>query len=422
MSEETLLYDPEEPWVSYAHFIVYILWIAISIPCCDMTYKLSAGVSGCPFARFTSYLPNLSSNTNLEVSAPIERTASGDRDRDPSPYLDPQNPQTHKPAASASSYRSTSQSPSPNQPRAQTKNQLSDHMTWHLKLTLFLSIFLAYLYVLLQAFFSTFRIGLSGLSVLICRGLGGPVLSYLFICGRLFLYLFFLLRAYVIFQGSFFQHKQSRLICIFIATFIASQVIGIPMFVLNEERDLKVLTNQVGGDICWFFITDIDHSHHINLWFTIVHAYGYLLDNIFAILSIYMITKPLCVCIRQSKNNKGNEMVVLVSRLWIVLVIAVVSSQLTLVLYLLLPVDFSAIIFPFDNVVNMYCLWLTFTQNEKWYFKYFCGKRCMKTMFPFVKSMALTNHTFCCCCCTYCWVCDAEKKAKQKELRQTARQ
>eukprot|EP01083_Nonionella_stella_P178781 632654_1 len=295
MSEETLLYDPEEPWVSYAHFIVYILWIAISIPCCDMTYKLGAGVSGCPFARFTSYLPNLSSNTNLEVSAPIERTASGDRDRDPSPYLDPQNPQTHKPAASASSYRSTSQSPSPNQPRAQThkpaasassyrstsqspspnqpraqtKNQLSDHMTWHLKLTLFLSIFLAYLYVLLQAFFSTFRIGLSGLSVLICRGLGGPVLSYLFICGRLFLYLFFLLRAYVIFQGSFFQHKQSRLICIFIATFIASQVIGIPMFVLNEERDLKVLTNQVGGDICWFFITDIDHSHHINLWFTI---------------------------------------------------------------------------------------------------------------------------------------------------------
>eukprot|EP01084_Bolivina_argentea_P037385 69147_1 len=400
MSEEDLdiLYYHEPPWASYCHSILCILLIAISIPCCNLFYySIYEYISRCP-CPFRKY-----NNMSIQNTPTIQSSHQS------------------SPTPNSNTFQIDSSDSSP-----YTQTQLMvNYIPTSMKITLLISIIFSYTYVLLQTIFSIFRIGVHGiLNKLTCRCLGGPVLSYIFICGRLFLYFFFILRAYMIFKDSPMQYKKSKIIGIFIIVILMSQAIGIPLVIISTARSITVYQNEIGGDLCWFYETD--PNSNAGTMSLIVHGYGALFDIGFAIFCIYLLINPLFrfiqIDVGRKHNKKNNDLMLLMTRLWILLVIVVISSQMTLIIYLLLPVDFSAILYPLDNVINMYCLFLTFKFNEKYYYKYCCGSNCMRLIFPFVKSMALTEHNFFCCCCTYWCGCNKDKKLKQANFRQSAKQ
>eukprot|EP01084_Bolivina_argentea_P110938 198027_1 len=386
--------DPEtinqiyfEPiWATYCHIATFVSLIAISFPCCSLFYY-----------GIYEYMSYPCRKRQINIS-----------------NMEQQSPASNSGQSSASNSVQSSK---------QTL-QTTKSLPWYIKTTLLVSISFSYIYVLLQAIFSTFRIGITDdLNKWICLCWGGPVLSYIFICGRVILYWFFILRAFHIFKESAFGYTKSKVVYVFIAIVVGSQVIGVPLLILNSYRSVTVYQNKAGGELCWFYTTDPNNKVKIPLIYLIIHAYGGLIDIVTAIYSIYLVVNPLFKLIAiNEKSSKNNGVILLVTRLLILLAVVVISSQMVMIIYLLLPVDFSAILYPLDVVINTYCLWLTFSFNDKYHYNYFCGISCVKICFPFVKAMALTNHNFFCCCCTYWCGCDKEKKLKQASVRESAKQ
>merc|ERR1712228_248032 len=100
-----------------------------------------------------------------------------------------------------------------------------------------------------------------------------------------------------------------------------------------------------------------------------------------------------------------------------------IRKQIWLLLGFFVPL-MSGIMFSMGNMVNAYCLWLSFAVNDQIYKKYFCGNRLSKWCFPVIKSVAICcyeeRNCYCCCCCA-CLSCDAMKRIKQKETYMNAK-
>ena len=91
----------------------------------------------------------------------------------------------------------------------------------------------------------------------------------------------------------------------------------------------------------------------------------------------------------------------------ILMMVAIISTQLTLILFLWISDD----VYELDSCLNIYCVWLTFRFSEKYYNSLCCGKMCVRTCFPCVKAIAVgcdrdgnkitckNTRDACCCCC-----------------------
>merc|ERR1712154_278539 len=105
------------------------------------------------------------------------------------------------------------------------------------------------------------------------------------------------------------------------------------------------------------------------------------------------------------------------TKLSLLLFIAILTSHISFMLNLFIPL-MSGVIFSVDNLINVYCLWLSFKINDKVYKKYFCGDGWTILCFPIIKSVAICcyeeRNCHCCCCCVCC-TCDQIKRQRHKQ-------
>ena len=133
------------------------------------------------------------------------------------------------------------------------------------------------------------------------------------------------------------------------------------------------------------------------------------------------------------RTQQSNRMILSVSRLAILLSVAIASSQTAVILLLVAP-HFVFCIYSVDCAVNMYCLWLNFNFATKYYQTWFCGTQCMKNCFPLIKTLALTCEGcsdgerngcaqcgICCCyCCSHC--CNEKERRRQRDIYAMSRE
>eukprot|EP01084_Bolivina_argentea_P309191 534795_1 len=399
MSQESQYYEPD--WATYVHIMDYVLLIAISIPYFHLSYYV-----------FYNYTRNCLCKSYLltifNMSQELRSTTAPQ-----TPDLELSNVASNS-VSNSGSISNSSISAQISQQNTKTIAYAADNVDCSRKAILFIAITFSYIYVIFHTVLTTFRLHISDgwkLNYYICRCMGGSVLTYSFITARLFLYLFFILRAYDAFEGTHLGYKKSTIVSVIICGVIGSQSVGMPLLVNTILfKKIVIIQNDIGGDVCKFVPDPNTPSKLIS---TISFTWGLGLSAFGAVFAFYLLLNRLFKFIRNDKSNaskdKHNEFILLSTKLIILLSIIVCSTMFTYMIQILIPVDLSAVFGPLDNVVQMYCLWLTFNFTQKHYYRYFCGKTCIILCFPFIKSLTLTQHSFCCCCCTYYCGCNEKK-------------
>eukprot|EP01084_Bolivina_argentea_P249002 416662_1 len=237
-----------------------------------------------------------------------------------------------------------------------------------------------------------------------------------YILSRSFLYIFFYLRTYDTFTGTTYKYKKCFIYtlnayALFVGLFVCLP--GDYVFGIAQTYDVQYIENYGGWCHGLKEITGL-------WWFMPNLAVGFLMETVAAFLSIYLLINKLFAMLNDMKDvcsTHQNKLILLVTRLVILILVAVISSYVC-IMTIVLGLGYTIIFYSCDTMINMYCLWLTFSFNEKYYEKYFCGDKCTKCCFPMIKTLALTcvskKHTNKCfiCCCYLCRYCCVKKKRR----------
>eukprot|EP01084_Bolivina_argentea_P229698 387620_1 len=93
------------------------------------------------------------------------------------------------------------------------------------------------------------------------------------------------------------------------------------------------------------------------------------------------------------KTEDQNELILLISKFFILLCSMVLSSYFVLILFIIYQ-DIVLILYSFDTFVNIICLYLSFAFSGKYYNQYLCGKYCTKWCFPVIKTVTLQCSSY----------------------------
>lgn len=288
-------------------------------------------------------------------------------------------------------------------------------------------------------------------------------ISTTYYIGKSLMYSYFVLRAKDIFAYTAFAYNNIAVSCalFWINTFSILLTLAWPLLDIKFVKISTIETTK--GKQCLISSGDYDYSNN-SLEATILQyelALATLLDIIFSIITVLMLVGKLfnmsnntlslkrnteffvpdspsfgplspsrtmsksypvykeMEIIETQKNSEvqckrfhqitkpENKVLMISTKLLILVFVAIISAQLTLLIYLWI----SGEAYEFDSCINIFCLWLTFHFSDKYYKKLFCGKHCIKTYFPCFKAIAVgcdrdgneincTNtKEICCCCC-----------------------
>eukprot|EP01083_Nonionella_stella_P072161 194362_1 len=406
----------EPIWITYAHLILFLVFILISLPTCHLLhYALSkycpCTASECPCFK-SKLVKQFEEQSTTGKTAPAGSTAEK--------------------SISGTETVTSSTVTSTAKVKASKGRHKRDTFPTGLRITLVISILISFLFVALQTFFVPFVLRMGGihLSFWMCRYLGF-VLVLVFVSGRMMINIFFVLRAYYSFKSSKTLRYDVRVITVVVVVMVCvSATTAIPIMILMEtELKPSIAYNNI-GERCFRIPKEEDSKgpFYINLGY----MFGTLSDVTMQFVSLYLLLSKLFAHIRRSRKLRGDNgelkktdvyFMLLATRLSILFLIIVVTSQMTLVLFMMVPL-LNPILYSIDNMINVYCLWLSFSMNDNVYKKYFCGEQLTKVCFPFISSVAVCcdeeRNCHCCCCCVCC-TCDAKKKEYHKELLANAK-
>merc|ERR1711933_119129 len=92
-----------------------------------------------------------------------------------------------------------------------------------------------------------------------------------------------------------------------------------------------------------------------------------------------------------NSTKQMNKILLLISKLMLLLITSILTSQIALVLFLTIVPRAYGI----DSCVNIYCMYLSFGFTEKVWKNFFCGNKCVQCSFPFIKMWAFTESICC---------------------------
>eukprot|EP01084_Bolivina_argentea_P045114 83036_1 len=343
---------------------------------------------------------------------------------------------------------------SPTSPPAESDQENDIILSNKLKFFIFVSIICSILYVMCTSYQTTIMFlphEDTRLYYSQCVSLGGlRVLFYTF--GRVFLYFFFLLRTHETFRDSAFGFKKITLRLMFLFPMSAIFLSILPLcYLQGNQMKWYVLPDTSGGGT---YCVSEPKSKSIENLYKIVLIYSCVIDIMNAYFCIHLLVSKLFKMIyasMETKNvspttntsismadvkyfhgqtNSHNRLIKMMSKLIILLTIAVISSQITVIMAVVVP-DFLYMWYSMDCCINLYILWLNFNFTDKYYRKYFCGNKCIRCCFPLVKTMAIScndecngnnDHSLCkeifCCFwygCKHC-LCDQTNRNEQMKV------
>ena len=277
---------------------------------------------------------------------------------------------------------------------------------------------------------------------------------YFYCLARVFLYFFFLLRAHETFKDSSLEFKTRTLLIMALIPSMIFIFVVQPLCWIHGSggSNWYVACDQNGSGNYCIMETKTELIYNLN---RILFMFGQFMDILYAYLSVHLLVSKLftmiylqIACDEKDKRRytdmeinvsmqdveqfhwktyTSNKFIKMISKLLILLLAAVISSQFTIVMYLILP-DFIYLWYSLDTMINIYTFWLSFHFAEKYYASYFGGNACIRCCFPFVKTLALTCNDecnkgvndernlyigVCCCCCYGCKHCINTKDRKK---------
>ena len=264
--------------------------------------------------------------------------------------------------------------------------------------------------------------------------------SICFYVGKACLFSFYTLRVYSVFKDSYQRFSKSSLIIYLliiningIASGALWAILQLPHTKLSTYKN--PFTNQQ-SEYCIVSATVEDDYQWKQNPLTYFLIYATLSDIIISIFTVWLFVRCLFrmsndvyrlrkksiganveldkldynekkdVEIWHEYTSQQNIMLLLSTKLLILLVVAILTSQIALVLYLTI----FAKIYAVDACINFFCMYLSFKFTGKIWEKIFCGNKCMEYSFPLVKMFAVAScHLHNCCKyirCRGCWYGD----------------
>merc|ERR1712228_422696 len=261
-------------------------------------------------------------------------------------------------------------------------------------------------------------LGANGLSLWMCQHYGS-ILIYCFVLSRMTVYIFFILRAFYAFRGSVLQYNTKMIASLIICIIVYCNVVGTTLIYFIETGLKANIAHNSIGERC--LRIPVDDNSSAQLLILVLNIFSIVMDTLAQFLPTYLLLSKIFQSIFEF-NNDNPKFILLATKQTVLLFIVIISKQIWLLLGFFVPL-MSGIMFSMDNMVNAYCLWLSFAVNDQIYKKYFCGNKLTKWCFPVIKSVAICcyEERNCCCCCVCC-TCDAIKQIKQRDTYINAKQ
>ena len=129
---------------------------------------------------------------------------------------------------------------------------------------------------------------------------------------------------------------------------------------LSDDEQDEIDIN-INIDIKTLDELDFDNNEHVQIW--------------------YKATKEM------------NKTLLIITKLLILLIISIITSQIALILFLtIIPRAYAM-----DSCINIYCIYLSLGFTDKIWKKLFCGNQCIGSGFPLIKMWTLTKIEINCC-------------------------
>ena len=185
------------------------------------------------------------------------------------------------------------------------------------------------------------------------------MVSIFYVTAKLFMYLLFLVKLYLVYKGSAFRYKSQYLILIGIICIIV-HVINIILFILYNGINIT-------------FYENMPFAMHCNSYYPLsVLLIGGSFDSFMSIYFVYSFVAPIRqIIVKNSDNGSGSASLYHIAIKAIILALVAISSKVLMLTFLFFTN--SLLLGPIDVIINFICvLFMTPYYKEKYYTNICC--------------------------------------------------